>query len=406
MKVPGSTEKHKKAFSAGGGWYLNGSKRVSAAFNFKTAEKAKVKVYWGSNDNSDAYLGLFSASVLKESDIEANADSLKVDGDSHSGKTEAIISTFEIPEAGEYYLGGYKIAGNGKNVQIYKVEVICDSYVEPEGGDAGGNNTPSGNKPEGAKSDEQLADDYKALAAAVGNKNANTTLKDVRGAANDQVGFDLTITKGKVKGVSLTSLADGTKGRATINAKVKLGGLSGYTITTSSNDAKVKKFVDKKAPKAISRGKSLALPAVKTSPVYVLNLKNASKNIDVQLYVVNVYFDKMIKKSGLTTATVNKDSVSGNITDISKKSYAVSSNTITLGTSPADERFVSGVWMVGKTAIAKVGEPMSVVAGKLSATVIVNADGTITAAPAGGKGTLKFTYMLNGKKYKTAVKVK
>ena len=410
MMFPGSTEKHKKAFSAGGGWYLNGSKRVSAAFNFKTAEKAKVKVYWGSNDNSDAYLGLFSAEVLKESDVEANADSLKIDGDSHSGKTEAIISTFEIPEAGEYYLGGYKIGGNGKNVQIYKVEVICDSYVEPEGGDTtSGNNTPSGNKPEGAKSDEQLADDYKALAAAVGNKNANTTLKDVRGAANDQVGFDLTITKGKVKGVSLTSLADGTKGRATINAKVKLGGLSGYTVTTSSNDAKVKKFVDKKAPKAISKGKPLALPAVKTSPVYVLNLKNASKNIDVQLYVVNVSFDKLIKKNGqLTTASVSEDAVSGNRVDITaaKKSYEIKGNTITLGTSPADERFVSGVWFVGKSPVNQMNKPVTVTSGKLTATVIINADGTITAAPKSGKGTLKFTYMLNGRKYKTAVKVK
>ena len=400
MMFTGSTEKHKRVFSTGGGWYLNGKKRVSAAINFKTAKPATVKVYWGSNDAAASYLGVFSASAMKDSDVEKNSDTLAIDKDQAEGKTSGTISTFKLTEAGEYYLGGYKVDNQGKNVQIYKVEVTCEGYVEPEKDE-----TSSGNKAEGAKSDEEIAKDYAALAAAVGAKG-EANLKDVRGGADDQVGFDITVAKGKVKTVNLASIADGTQGRATINAKVKLGGLSGYTITTSSNDIKVQKAAEK-VQKGASRKGVAVLKAVKTSPVYVLTLTNASKNIKVDLYVVNVSLDKKsIKGLALTTATVSTDAVSKNRVDISKTFGAVNGNTATIGTTPADERFVSGVWMIGKTAISKVGEPVSVTSGKLSVTAIVNADGTITVAPAGGKGTIKFVYMLNGKKYTAAIKVK
>ena len=63
--------------------------------------------------------------------------------------------------------------------------------------------------------------------------------------------------------------------------------------------------------------------------------------------------------------------------------------------------FLNGVWTVDKTVISKPGQTVS---GKKGAKVTLNANGTVTVTNIAGKGSVKLTYTLNGKKYTTALK--
>jgi len=129
---------------------------------------------------------------------------------------------------------------------------------------------------------------------------------------------------------------------------------------------------------------------------------------------VNVCLDKRIKKRiELTEGAVTPEQMKSFKQDISATYGAVSGNCATLGTTMVsggrqinNKRFCGGLWTVGKRLVTKVDDPVQISTGKLSVYAMANQDGTITLAPASGKGTIKLTYTLNGKKYTTAVKVK
>ena len=250
---------------------------------------------------------------------------------------------------------------------------------------------------------------------------------NVWGAKGDTISASLFIQKNKVKSVSLNYI----KGKgvednyATMNAKVKLTGFNGFTVsidkvktTAGATDkvvAKVARNVAKanaKINKTLVRKNVFALPLIKGVDSYELKLEKADEKTAVLVKVVNTSFDKKELKNVIIPVTaVSGNKVSANSVPASTTGCANSNKNgvVTVGTLPADSRFLGGYWIVGKDVMDKFGVTKSVKSGSVMANAVVNSDGTITFALDSAnvkKGSIKLTYVLNGIKYKAVVKVK
>ncbi len=243
-------------------------------------------------------------------------------------------------------------------------------------------------------------------------------------AKGDTISANLFIQKNKVKTITLNYKKGVSENYATLNAKIKLTGFQGFSVsldkikTTPGAPEKVTSKVAKNADKAAAKiNKTLikknvfVLPLIKGVDTYELVLKNAADNTVVTVKVVNTSFNKNELKNVTLpmTAGVSANMVSANcLPAATDKCASQNGNIVTLGTLPADSRFVGGYWMVGKDVMDKIGVTKSVKSGSVVANAVVNLDGTITFALDSAnakKGSIKLTYMLNGKKYKAAVKI-
>jgi hypothetical protein len=134
-----------------------------------------------------------------------------------------------------------------------------------------------------------------------------------------------------------------------------------------------------------------------------------------KLLVIDV-IDLRLNRKSLNTVTlsetVEKDTVSRNAVSenkITEDGFAENGGVVTISTSPAlrtgitgqesrSARFISGIWMVGNTAISG-GSTQTVTKDKVMVHAKVNSDGTLSMGKAegSGKGNISITYILNGR---------
>ena len=402
-------------------------------FEFKTAKKSEVNVYWRAANNKDVYeLVLADASkapadddflvgIAASDDFEIQQNS-KGEDQSPVGKT-----TFVVENAGTYHLSTWnKVNKNG--ARIFRIEVIPDGSKKP--GEKEPNEGDDSLSENGISEEAAAVETEKAIVALnllkKDSKYKTEQPVNVWGAVGDTVSACLTIKKNKVKSITLNY--DNKKGvsenKVTLNAKTKLTGFKGYTVAISDvvtvanisekASKKVDKAVDKaqkKANKTLNRKNVLAIPYLKNVDSYKLVFTEAEGKSGVTVTVVNVRFDKKELKGTKISkeAVVSANNVSENAVPASENEcVAMKDNIITLGTMPYKNRFVGGYWMVGKTPITKIGVTTPVNSGKVKLNAVVNKNGTITFALAPEnvkKGSIKLTYCLNGKKYKATIKV-
>jgi len=289
--------------------------------------------------------------------------------------------------------------------------------------------TPSSDDQKEGVSAAEAAKATEALIAAVTADKKSNEFKEgkevnIWGATGDTVSQKVLVKKGKVKSVALNYNKGKADNYATVNAKVKLTGLKGFSA--SINKVKVsagasEKVTSKmaattgkaaaKISKSLSKKDVFQLPLIKGVDSYELLLENKEEKTAVTVKVVNVSFDKKeLKDVSIPVGTsVSIDKVSANTIPASAKSCAnVKNGFVTVGTLPADSRFMGGYWMVGKDVITKYGTVQKVKSGSAIVDAVVNSDGTITVALDSTNektGSIKLTYMLNGMKYKAAIKI-
>ncbi|MBR0149589.1 MAG: Ig-like domain-containing protein [Lachnospiraceae bacterium] len=367
-------------------------KNSGAYFEFETADAAEVVVFWKSSSGSAGGRKMGIVKVDGDTTTIIDEDEEDFDIDAETGKTVAmaLVKKFSLTEGGLYRIGA--TSGGAK---IYAIKVAVGGSVEPgPGPEPGPEPTPdepgsvsgdtvdkTGDPVLSEKTAAEVSANYADMAAASAKGAADRTVV-VKGAVSDNGVLIQNYKKGKVKSITIStnSVSDC---RVTVNAKVKVflpagfGGVGAISNMTG---------VGKTKPLKVNKKGAVSLKAFKGVSKYDVTFTGASGKITIT--VVNLAFDKALKKlqvSANAILTVRPTLQAGKVNDIK-----------------AGAGFLNGVWMVDKTIISKPGVPVS---GKNGAKVTLNANGTVTVTNVAGKGNVKLTYMLNGKKYVTALKV-
>jgi len=260
-----------------------------------------------------------------------------------------------------------------------------------------------------------VSENYAAIAVADENKAFEGTVP-VMGAADDDAIIIQHYSKGKVKSVSISENSTG-RSNVTINTRVKVRNLTGYTVVSAYSGTEWKGVSNVKLPKIDKKG-CMRLKKIKGVPVYTIVLNGPKGQVNIK--VVDVKFYPGIKKAALDANafpeeyleyhTVSGNTVSANTVSSNKELTPNMIEAMVLDITDSAWRssgFVTGVVKVGKTKMTAIGKRQLVKAGsKASVYVTVNTDGTILLEPvAGSNGTVKITYTPNGRSYKTSVKL-
>ncbi len=364
-------------------------KNSGAYFEFETADAAEVVVFWKSSSGSAGGRKMGIVKVDGDTTTIIDEDEEDFDIDAESGKTVAmaLVKKFSLTEGGLYRIGA--TSGGAK---IYAIKVAVGGSVEPgpgpkpeptpdEPGTVSGDTVDKTGDPVlSEKTVAEVSANYADMAAASAKGAADRTVV-VKGAVSDNGVLIQNYKKGKVKSITIStnSVSDC---RVTVNAKVKVflpagfGGVGAISNMTG---------VGKTKPLKVNKKGAVSLKAFKGVSKYDVTFTGASGKITIT--VVNLAFDKALKKlqvSANAILTVRPTLQAGKVNDIK-----------------AGAGFLNGVWMVDKTIISKPGQTVS---GKNGAKVTLNANGTVTVTNVVNKN-VKLTYMLNGKKYVTALKV-
>ncbi|MBR4175198.1 MAG: Ig-like domain-containing protein [Lachnospiraceae bacterium] len=364
-------------------------KNSGAYFEFETADAAEVVVFWKSSSGSAGGRKMGIVKVDGDTTTIIDEDEEDFDIDAETGKTVAmaLVKKFSLAEGGLYRIGA--TSGGAK---IYAIKVAVGGSVEPgpgpkpeptpdEPGTVSGDTVDKTGDPVlSEKTVAEVSANYADMAAASAKGAADRTVV-VKGAVSDNGVLIQNYKKGKVKSITIStnSVSDC---RVTVNAKVKVflpagfGGVGAISNMTG---------VGKTKPLKVNKKGAVSLKAFKGVSKYDVTFTGASGKITIT--VVNLAFDKALKKlqvSANAILTVRPTLQAGKLNDIK-----------------AGAGFLNGVWMVDKTIISKPGQTVS---GKNGAKVTLNANGTVTVTNVVNKN-VKLTYMLNGKKYTTALKV-
>ena len=249
------------------------------------------------------------------------------------------------------------------------------------------------------------------------NSKGTHEVKGIYQTGYDTVKANYVIIKGKITQMSIdnSSLKEG-KNYLTINTGVRLVLGDYFTISGNTVDAKdakkIAKFVKiKKKEGCVFEPKRLKSHKGGSYQVILTNGK-----IELIVDVIDVSLNKKAIKNITLTGAVNKNVISANAVPADKigaEGSSVSGNVVTIATSPAfkseipamkdkSARFISGIWQVGDTYVS-MGEVKTVTKGKVSVIVKANSDGTLSIGKAegSGSGSLKISYVLNGKVKKT-----
>ena len=246
--------------------------------------------------------------------------------------------------------------------------------------------------------------------------------------------MNYTVVKGKITQVSfdIKSLKDGDN-YMTVNTGIRMILTDKFTVVDNFANKRDYRKVSK-AIKLKDYGYVLDVKKLKGRSTYEMILVSADGNKRLIMDVVDLSLNKKaLKKTVLTTpvkeAEVGAKAVSEN--KISDVGFAENGGVVTITSAPVlkseidprktrSARFISGVWMVGNTAVA-YGKTQTVTKGKVTVYARVNSDGTLSIGKAegSGKGSMPITYILNGKvsvkhgnvkmkskTYKTRIKVK
>jgi len=247
--------------------------------------------------------------------------------------------------------------------------------------------------------EKQIVEDYTELATLLKSKSKSEVVVSPLSAALDNGRIKTTFVKGKVKKLVVTSY-DGTSNyidvTVTANTKLVLPAVDKndtYTITYAGKNAKFQKAGKFKAKYNNKMGGAVLTPkASKDEASYVLECKNTT-GTTVVLHVVNVSIDK----------AYGKYTLSSKVTQLDGKPIVL---TVTPANGAENGRILTGVWTYGKNEIITPGKVMKVNnKTKCYADVELTVDGILKVSNAQGKGTIKLTYTVNGKKYATKINI-
>ena len=190
--------------------------------------------------------------------------------------------------------------------------------------------------------------------------------------------------------------ATGTQ-KLTVNAGAKiyaeeLKGLDVSKVTISFNGTAGTAKDVKKHFKLNKKGQ-MTLKVYKNDPSYTLTIPVTDK-CTLVLTVTNVGFDKALKKKSISTKTGEGSTISVNLIELKNKEATENPS-----------KFLSADWTVDKKEIKAGGSDTSksklaIELSKDNRTLTIKNPGDVT------KGKVKIEAVINGKKYKTAIKVK
>jgi len=373
-------------------WKDVGTKAMSpytdGYFEFETSEPSEVVVYWAAAGTSKAYeLVLCDPTKTPATDGEDFFVDYEILDGAQSGSAVAK-TVFNVDKAQKYWISTAN-HDQANGAKIYRIEVTpksaqgSDDPTPAPGGEDGkdDNNTSVSEDSVTSTGDPALTP---ATAAEVSANYAKLVAGDAsvgyKAAVGDTGVLKYVFKKGKVKAISVSTNSVSAC-KVTLNAKTKVILPSDYanTVGTISGNAGVK-------PVKVNKKGYASLKASKSAAKYDVVFKNA-KGETITITVVNLGFDKGLKKlmvSPSQNLIVRPTLMTGKTTNIKQGAG-----------------FLNGVWTVDKTVISKPGQTVS---GKKGAKVTLNANGTVTVTNVAGKGSVKLTYTLNGKKYTTALK--
>ncbi len=230
---------------------------------------------------------------------------------------------------------------------------------------------------------------YAKLTAAANDKTFTGDVPTLAAEEDDALIIQ-NFVKGKVKSITISENSTGDS-RVTVNTKVKIRGLTGYTVVSAFNGTEYKGVSDVKLPKIDKKG-NMKLKKVKNVPIYTVCL-NGPKGF-VQLKVVDVKFDPDIKNAVLNTNTVSGNMTEAMLVDVTDAALKSSG-------------FLNGYVKVGKGTVTEIGKRQEIKANsQVSIFVTMNPDGTFLVESTGPvTGGVSIKYNLNGKLYKVPVKL-
>ena len=249
------------------------------------------------------------------------------------------------------------------------------------------------------------------------NSKGTHEVKGIYQTGYDTVSADYVVTNGKITQMSIDvkGLKEG-KNYLTINTGVRL--VLGDAFTISGN------FVDEKDAKKIAKFvKTKEKEGCVFEPKRLKHYRGGSYEVvltkgkvELIVDVIDVSLNKKSIKTITLTNAVSQSAVSANAVAADKigpEGSSVSGNVVTLATSPVfkaeippmkdkSARFLSGIWQVGDTFISR-GEVKTVTKGKVKVIARANSDGSLSIGKAdgSGSGSIKISYVLNGKVKKT-----
>jgi hypothetical protein len=249
------------------------------------------------------------------------------------------------------------------------------------------------------------------------NSKGTHEVKGIYQTGYDTVSADYVVTNGKITQMSIDvkGLKEG-KNYLTINTGVRL--VLGDAFTISGN------FVDEKDAKKIAKFvKTKKKEGCVFEPKRLKHYRGGSYEVvltkgkvELIVDVIDVSLNKKSIKTITLTNAVSQSAVSANAVAADKigpEGSSVSGNVVTLATSPVfkaeippvkdkSARFLSGIWQVGDTFISR-GEVKTVTKGKVKVIARANSDGSLSIGKAdgSGSGSIKISYVLNGKVKKT-----
>ena len=257
------------------------------------------------------------------------------------------------------------------------------------------------------------------------NTQGFETINGIYQTPYDTVSMNYTVAKGKITGVSfdMKSLKAGDN-FLTMNTGTRMILSDKFTVFNNFANAREYRKVAKSI-KLKKYGYVMDIKKLRGRSIYELILVSPDGKKRLIIDVVDLSLNKKgLKKTALTTAVkadqVDAKSVSEN--KINEAGFIENGGVLTITSAPVlkseinerknrSARFISGVWMVGDTAIP-YGKTLTVTKGKVTVNAKVNSDGTLSIAKAegSGRGSMSISYILNGKvsvkKGKTTMKSK
>ncbi|MBR6329523.1 MAG: hypothetical protein IKR68_07725 [Lachnospiraceae bacterium] len=248
-----------------------------------------------------------------------------------------------------------------------------------------------GEPTEDEKLEAKVSENAAKLAEINDMKKFNGDVDGILQDKDDNATTILHFKRKKVKTVSISENMAGTS-EVTLNARLQVSGLKGCTVVSAYNGTEWKGISNIKLPKISKKG-ILKLKSLKNAPVYTVVVKTEKGTITI--HVRDIAFDVNIKRAKLMMA--------GNTT--SGNEAIIIEPTVKVTNESAD--FASGYWIMNKRTIVKNGVRQAITIKGKTYYATANNDGSILIEQDAGGGVNKISakYVLNGRIYKTTVKI-
>ncbi len=352
-------------------------------------------------------MGVMAADVELAEDVavveEAAEEASEVVVAAESEAVEAVeAAEDELSEEADVVLTGAEEVSNEAQTPKTVSPDKTPSKNEADDKDDKDKETPSDNEAKAVVD----AGIYLKQVAASNDKSNSLQPVLTKGSASDTGYVVQYYTKGKVKKLGVSEDSTLSSCEVTVNAKAKLYLNGQYEVVTGSLEGEngFKLPANPKYPNAKFKNGETAvtLKVIKGAHRYKVTFEDKTQKKKITVHVVNLAFDKTIKKVGLFSREVSGNDISGN--KVSGRDTLVIRPTLPGNFKNAAD-LLNGVWIIDKEPIQQIGEKNAVTSAKNGVKCYVDEKtGYLIVTAPQKKGNAKITYMLNGKKFTTAVK--